>query len=107
MYNKMKDDTYPFYTAQQVESMKKYNCYYNACQTGNIELVKHLVEEEGFVNYDSGIWYACIGGHIEIVKFLLFKDKNIYTINFGFDYACQGGHIVELFISYGANEYLP
>jgi ankyrin repeat protein len=75
--------------------------FINACATGNLELVKELLQdknvdvnklnESGWTAFHS----ACSGGHVEIVKLLLNNERiDLKEISVGgvLQSACSGGH---------------
>ena len=74
---------------------------YGACIGGHIDIIKALIEK-GATDWNSGLFHACFGGHIDIVKFLI--EKGAYDWNWGLYHACRNGHIdiVKLMIEKGA-----
>jgi hypothetical protein len=59
---------------------------------------------KGANDWDSGFINACLGGHIELVKFMISKGANDWKS--GLEGACFGGNmdIIKLMISKGADE---
>ncbi len=76
---------------------------YGACLGGHMEIVKYMIEK-GANNWNVGLYDACEGGHMEIVNFIIKKGADGW--NWGLRGACQGGHmeIVKLIIEKGATE---
>lgn len=70
--------------------------FYIACKKRNKEIIDYLLKRVD--NSDRGIWGACCGGHMDLVKLLMPREEN--AIKYGFCNACLGGHmdIVELMI---------
>lgn len=71
-----------------------------ACETGNLDTVKHLLTEELadiHTRDDLGVRIACMKGHLEIVQYLLTSPEltehaNIHALNdTGFYCACAFG----------------
>lgn len=79
-----------------------------ACQNGNIDIVRTMVQQDKQNNFDynDGLCGACENGHMEIVKLMISKGANDY--NRELYYACvncENIDIVKLMIEYGANDY--
>ena len=78
---------------------------YGACKGGHIDIVKFMIKEGNNNCYwNGGLYGACEGGHIDIVKLMIEKGANDW--NKGLYYACQGGHIniVTLMVEKGADQ---
>ena len=86
-----------------------------ACNTGNLGVVKYLVEEHG-VNVDkedkkgeTPLFDACRGGNFEIVKYLVEHGADVNKENMSgktpLFYACKGGNleIVKYLVEHGAD----
>lgn len=56
---------------------KPYEFWINACRSGNIELVRQLIDM-GEKWWNHGLRSACAGGHIAIVRLLVAKGANDY-----------------------------
>ena len=86
--------------------MNIYDTLINACNTGNIEVIKKMFNENSKINYRSylndGLYSACNAGNIQIINFLI--DKGANDINSGLFHACKGGNLdaVNLLIKKGA-----
>ena len=56
---------------------KKQHAIHFACESGNSDLVKYLINEKGIdVELSDGdgkspLQYACLSGNLEVVKFLI------------------------------------
>ncbi len=76
-----------------------------ACEKGNIHLVELMIHFIPIIYLNSGMYYACLGGHINVIKFLI--DKGADNFQGGMNHACLEGHkeIVEFMISKGANDW--
>jgi hypothetical protein len=77
------------------------------CILGNIKKIKQLISKNGDQLYwDWGLFGACKGGHLDIVKLMISKGANDW--NYGLRGACRGGHldIVKLMISKGSEGLL-
>ena len=58
-----------------------------ACTSGNLELVKYIVEK-GFNKYNTAIYGACISKNIEIIKYLV-EELNIPITMDNIIFACK------------------
>jgi ankyrin repeat protein len=63
--------------------------FYYACNGGHLEIV-NLMIKKGENNWNWGLRGACIGGHLEIVKLMIEKGANYWK--HGLTDACKGGH---------------
>ena len=66
-----------------------------ASRTGNLELVKFLVENGADIHAknDQAVSWACLNGHLEVVKYLSEKGTNVQAgDNAAFRFACTNGH---------------
>lgn len=82
-------------------------CLKYACKSGNLNLVKYLIEQkEVDVNEDNtlSLCYACKYNYIEIVKYLIEKNANIDD-SYAMINACLHGYddIVQLLIDNGGD----
>lgn len=71
-----------------------------ACQTGNLEMVRCLVEANGadvHTDCDSPLLWACNGGHADIVKLLVRCGANVNVL---------GGHPLRIAIRSGAQDVI-
>ena len=63
--------------------MYDFGAFRYACRSGNVDLVKFILEIEPSIDIEimnnCAIKFACQEGHMEMVKFLLFKCPNIIT----------------------------
>jgi len=79
-----------------------------ACYSGQLQVAQSLLEKGTNVNDTAGKYTAlegaCIGGYIEIIKFLL-KNGALITDNRAFQAACKYGHfeIVKFLFDKGAD----
>ncbi len=73
---------------------------YYACKGGHIEIIKLMIKK-GATRLDRGLYGACEGGHLDIVKLMI--EKGAHNWNWGLVYACRGGYIdiVKLMIKKG------
>jgi ankyrin repeat protein len=78
--------------------------FIEACQNGNIEIVKHLLIDYNSITEDTsllkkahGLDKAAVYGHLDIVKCLLNELKNdselLDYLNSALKYACMYGHL--------------
>jgi Ankyrin repeats (3 copies) len=79
------------------------------CALGNYKEVQDIINENPNINLDGRLFAACSGGHIEIVKFFIETNINIYDpddLDEALYGACVGGHIkiVKLLIEKRAND---
>lgn len=77
----------------------------DVCSTGNIELVRSYIKENGIdCNWTSMLTVSCNSGNLELVKFIIKKDKEsnneLEPID-GLFYACDSGNteMVKLIIN--------
>lgn len=72
-----------------------------ACKGGNIDIVNYIIGKDN-TNWNSGLIHACESGHIHIVNLMISKGANCW--NAGLEFACRGGNIdiVRLMLSKGA-----
>ena len=79
------------------------NAFYGACLGGHIDIVKFMIKK-GTNHWSCGLSYACIGGNIDIVKLMIEKGADDWDS--GLRDACRCGHmdIVKLMIDKGATE---
>lgn len=56
------------------------NCHINACEGGNLEIVK-LVEKYGVSSYDESIRRAFMSGRIDVVKYILEEKMNVLPVS--------------------------
>ena len=88
-----------------IKISKSYNWdygLYGACQGGHIDIIRFMIEK-GADDWNGGLNNACQSGHIDIVKLMIEKGAN--HPNWGLFHACIGGHIdtVQLIIKKGGN----
>jgi ankyrin repeat protein len=78
--------------------------YFKNVKNPKIEDIREMIKK-GTNDFDSGLYGACEGGHIEITKFMIEHGANDW--NYGLFGACLGGHIetVKLMIEHGANDF--
>jgi hypothetical protein len=78
---------------------------YGACKGGHIDLVKHIFKICDSCSYNYGLNGACRGGFVDIVKYLIHSGAHNY--NYGLSGACHGGHmdIVKYLIKLGVDDY--
>lgn len=72
--------------------MAEYSSFYEACKSGNINLVKFTLSLSNSKDQDlwnHGFCGACSGGHVSIVKFVFYKANNWLQ---GLYIACTNGH---------------
>ncbi len=91
----------------KIRKFNKMNLYwdwglYGACEGGHMDIVRFLIEK-GADQWDWGLSYACRGGHMEIVKLMI--EKGCKWLNGGLSNACKHGHmnIVKFLIEKGAS----
>ena len=81
------------------------NGVYGACQGGNIDLAKLMIEKDKcYCRLGLGLRYACESGNIDIVKLMIEKGADDWFC--GLENACKGGHIeiCKFLIEKGATE---
>ena len=74
--------------------MRNQDKLYNACQKGELEQVKNLVENGVDVTI-SGNWparHASLNGHLDVVKFLVENGADITADNWAVKWASENGH---------------
>jgi hypothetical protein len=73
--------------------------FYTACQQGDLDTAKRLVEEFPDLNiHEGGDWAfraACLGGHLETAKWLVaLGGVDVHTENdWAFRFACTNDHL--------------
>ncbi len=74
---------------------------YGACIGGHIDIIELMIEK-GAGSWNGGLQCACRGGHINIVKLMIEKGASCWS--WGLYDACHSGHIdiVKLMIEKGA-----
>jgi len=77
---------------------------WGACSGGYMKIVKLMIKR-GATVFAGGFYDACASGYTEIVQLLL--EKRIYYLDRGLYGACFGGHmdIVTMLIENGANDW--
>ena len=92
----------------KIKKLIKINLYWNyglygACRGGHMDIVKLLIEK-GAGNWNCGLSGACSGGNIDIVNFMI--EKGASSWNWGLRTACETYHldIVKLMIKKGADK---
>ena len=77
---------------------------YYACKGGHLDIV-NLMIEKGAKHWNYGLQGACEGGHLAIVNLMI--DKGANNWNLGLYYACEGGHlnIINYMIEKGATDW--
>lgn len=86
----LSDSRVDFYSSYGVNEVVDF-----AFKSGNLEIIKLLINDERFVDISIFMEAACVYGCLEIVEFLL-NDKHINPnrdINFAFVFACREGHL--------------
>ena len=81
---------------------------YEICKSGDIENVKFLIKQKGYIDWNDGFCGACEGGHLEIAEFMIEKGSGTkIDWNYGLLSACECGHmdLVKLLIEKGANDW--
>lgn len=82
---------------------------FDACIRGDSVLINQLIASNKNktkpLDFNSGLFGACAGGHMSIAKFMILNGAN--ALNTAFDYACTYGHIstAQLMILRGANDW--
>lgn len=76
---------------------------YGACSGGHLEIVKFMISK-GANNFNIGLYNACLDKHLDVIEFLVSKGANNW--NLGLRGACEAGHldIANLMISKGADD---
>jgi Ankyrin repeats (3 copies) len=78
----------------------------NACRNGDWEMVKYLTEVVKVTRHDRGVYAACEGGYLEIVKYLIPYCRTIDAIDYhhALEQACLNERldVVEFLTSQGA-----
>ena len=71
---------------------------------GHMEIVQFLISK-GANDWNNGLYYSCRGGHMDMVQLMIEKGADEWNV--GFDGACEGGHmnIVQFMIEKGADEW--
>jgi hypothetical protein len=77
---------------------------YGACLGGHINIVKYMIRR-GANDYIYALFCACYGGYMDIIQYLIKRGANSY--NDGLEGACIGGHmdIAKYMIELGAKNY--
>jgi hypothetical protein len=77
---------------------------YGACRGAHLGIVKFMIEK-GAKCWDLGLNCACDIGHLDVVKLMI--EKGATKLNEGFHFACMGGHldVVKLMIEKGATDW--
>ena len=78
--------------------------FIGACRGGHEDIAKLMISK-GATNLDWGLYESCFAGQRNIIQLLLIlEDNTTLDYNVGLYAACQGGHesIAELLISKGA-----
>jgi ankyrin repeat protein len=77
---------------------------YEAAKGGHMEIVKFMIEKGG-KDFDWTMTNAARGGHMEIVKLMI--EKGATDFNWAISYAAEGGHmeIVKFMIEKGATYF--
>jgi ankyrin repeat protein len=95
---------------------------YEYCLRGEIENIKYMISNSydyramilrNIVIWFQGLYGACLGGHKDIIEFLIEKISDcditfsLHNWNTCLINACRGGHrdIVDMMIDRGANDY--
>lgn len=78
------------------------------CERGwlhSIAMLERKYAKSAYVNYDNCLYWACRGGHRELVDFFIIRGADDWDI--GLRGACYGGYreIVELMITRGAVDW--
>lgn len=72
----------------------------------DLELIKMMTDKKENVDWVVCLKYACKGGNVQIVKFMLDKVSDISTINMIFiDISTDNTDVINLFISKGATDF--
>lgn len=84
-----------------VDSIFINTCLGEACYSGNLDLVQ-LIISYGANNWNDGLAKACLGCHLEIIKFMLLKGASVNWLNKNISlyYICKNNDvdIVEFFM---------
>jgi len=74
----------------------------DACLHGDLDTVKGIIRRQTEMSWTWGLFTACHGGHIAIVRLMI--KKGAKNFDWGLYSACRGGHlpIVRLMIRRGA-----
>lgn len=76
----------------------------HACRKGDLKTVKRFINKT--YDYETLLYWACIGGHLDVVKYLVnlgarFHDKNEFALRWS---AFEGHlHLVQYFVEIGAD----
>ena len=66
------------------------------CANGYLDKIKNMIENEDIdihYNNDAGLYFACRGGHLDVVKYLISLNIDVFgNNNMSFIVACRGGH---------------
>jgi hypothetical protein len=75
-----------------------------ACVGGNLNTIQLLIAKGANNNWDAGLIYASLGGHLDIVRFMV--DNGAKLWNEALIYACSREHleIVKFLIEKGATK---
>ena len=65
---------------------------WRAAHGGHLEIVKYLIEEKGADKFNWSMARAANGGHLEIVKYLI-DEKGASAFNWAMARAAEGGHL--------------
>jgi len=78
--------------------------FHNVCKTGSWWGVQKMIQR-GADDWNSGLWYACRGGHRDVAELMIQHGANNWNV--GLHCACFGGHrdLAELMIQRGANNW--
>lgn len=70
------------------------------CRQGDLNKVQEFIDQHrsGILDWNDGLYGACRGGHITIVRLMI--GKGATNVDWGLNRACEGGHmdIVHLMI---------
>ena len=65
-----------------------------ACKGNDLNKIKQMIQMIHMVDMNEGFRWACIFGHIDVVKYLVSLGVDIHAIEEeGFRWACHNGHI--------------
>lgn len=90
------------YSIHNISRVRWNSCLYQACRGGHVDIAKLLIAR-GADDINLAMSYACRGGQREIVELMIANGASDWDM--GLIHACRGGHvdIIETMIAKGAN----